>query len=168
MDTFKITETHHSNGSLQSRKYYFRDKLHRTDGPAVEEYYESEKYDYTYPHLKPKVGPGPVIQNDLTPEESMSFWRDLKGKVKLAHPKPDGPAAESMIKKGPLKQAEWYQDDKRHRIDGPAVEQFAENGECINMEYWLDDKQLTKAEFRRNITMSKLTNQSLSFKGISL
>jgi hypothetical protein len=164
MDTFKITETHHSNGSLQSRKYYFGDKLHRTDGPAVEEYYESEKYDYTYPHFKPKVGPGPIIP-DGPISEPMSY-RDLK--VKLTHPKPDGPAVELMIKKGPLKRAEWYQDNKRHRTNGPAVEQFAENGECINMEYWLDDKQLTKAEFRRNVTMSKLTNQGLNFKGISL
>jgi len=88
-----------------SKMYYEKEKLHRLDGPAFENFAGS-KFWYKEGELHRVDGPA-VEFADGTKE-----WYK-EGKLH----REDGPAVEFSNGK-----KYWYKEDKLHRLDGPAIE----------------------------------------------
>jgi hypothetical protein len=120
------------NGLVTDRKgnkQWFRNgKLHRDDGPAVENADGSTEW-YRNGHLHRKDGPA-------------AQYKDGEGWYFNGQPHRDGgPAFYSHFPDAP-NYRDWYRHGKKHREDGPAVEW--DDG---HKEWYLNDQELTEDQF---------------------
>ena len=119
----------HTVNVLKDRiEWRYKNKLHRTDRPAVE-YIDGDKFWYQNGKLHRTDGPAIEYVNGY------KAWYQ-NGKLHRT----DGPAVEY-----PDGSESWYQNGKLHRTDGPAIE-WPEWPNGVK-EWWIDDKQLTEEEF---------------------
>lgn len=107
----KAEKTNTDNGYIisdygKTHYYNFKKKLHRIDGPAVEN--TQEGYTEWYKDGKLHREDGPAYQDD---EGVKEWYKD--GKLH----REDGPAIE--YENGTVK---WYKNNNLHREDGPAIE----------------------------------------------
>ena len=103
--------------------WYLNDKLHREDGPAVE---DADGSKYWYLKGKRHREDGPAYEYA---DGSKEWW--FKGKRHRV----DGPAIERVDGS-----EEWWLNDKLHREDGPAIE-WSDGSKfwCLNDEYHRED-----------------------------
>ena len=106
--------------------WYLNDKLHREDGPAVEDA-DGTNYWYLNGNLHREDGPAVELA-------SGSKWWYLNDRFH----REDGPAIEYANGTN-----YWYLNGKLHREDGPAVED-ADGTKC----WYLNDRYLTEEEHR--------------------
>ena len=118
------------------KEYHLDDKLHRTDGPAVE-YFNGDKSWWV--DDKCHRTDGPAI-------ELISGYKSWYVDSKLH--RTDGPAVEFVNG-----DKSWYVDGKRHRTDGPAVE-YSNNAK----EWWVNGKQYSQEDFMKAIALNSFTN----------
>ena len=124
--------------------WYHNDKLHRTDGPAVE-YADGTKYWYVDGKLHRTDGPAVEYANG-----GKEWYVDGE-----CH-RTDGPAVEyangSKV---------WYVDGKLHRTDGPAME-FSSG----TKEWYVDGEELTEAQWRKRVGKVQCEGRVVEVDGV--
>lgn len=120
-----------SNGT---RRWFFKNDLHREDGPAIE-FSNGTKFWYLNSELNREDGPAIEFFNG-----TKEWWLNNR-----KH-REDGPAVERIdgIK-------EWYNNGKRHRENGPAVI-YADNSK----EWWFNGTKYTHESYIRQIQINKI------------
>lgn len=114
---------YHENGNVKYEQYYYhniKNYLHREDGPASIEYYES----------------GALLKKIYIIED---LWH-----------REDGPAYISYYENGKVQEYNWFIENKLHRTDGPASTLYHENGSLNIEEYYMNDKWFKSLEHYNN------------------
>ena len=119
--------------------YYLNDRLHRTDGPAVE---DSDGARYYYIHGKYHREGGPAVEYICGGKKYY-----INGKLH----RENGPA----VIDAPLNVCKYYIDGELHRIDGPAVHDLDDPDS--GKQFWIDDIKIkveATEEFLRYVKLS--------------
>jgi hypothetical protein len=127
-----------------TKRWYHNDKLHRTDGPAIE---CADGTKYWYVNGEHHRLDGPAVENADGHKE---WYRN--GKLHRT----DGPAVEWADGT-----KYWYVDGKLHRTDGPAIEYVD------GSKYWfLDGEELTEAQWRKRVTKPNCEGKVVEVDGV--
>lgn len=116
------------NGTVH---HYFKGRLHREDGPAVEKIKGGEEWWFNG-KLHREGGPA------VTSNNGYKAWH-IDGQLH----REDGPAVEYAGSE------KWFKNGKLHREDGPAIEDA--DG---NKEWWINGKKISETEWFRKVVKS--------------
>ena len=159
-----------NNSQVYAKRWYFKNTLHRLNGPAIVSYTASGKLrrqEY-YSHGKRHRTNGPAVINwqDGKVSEEIYYTKgvkyrspngtsqpsrityDLYGKIENveyrndigALHKTDGPANIGYYDNGTIRCEEYYVNGNLHRLDGPTSIYYRKNGKVQLEQYYSDDE----------------------------
>jgi len=182
-------EKRYPDGSIKSRKYTFKGKIHRIDGPAEETFYkdgspksiewrvngglhreDGPAYQSFYPN-------GKIMEENWCIDDLLSrangpaeeyFYENGRIKKRVwwengEKSRSGGPTIETYYENGNPKEIEWREDGKVHRENGPAYMKFGEDGEVEEEEWHIHGVEIGRESFK---SLSWMKNPDLSLKKV--
>jgi len=122
---------YYKNGKIQAEHYYFNNKYHRVDGPAIINYHENGKIQSKYYYINGKCH------------------------------RTDGSAITSYYKNGKIRCQYYCLNNKSHRVDGPAEIYFYINGKTEYEYYDIVGVEYSKQDYIKLINEIKQLSEGV-------